>query len=48
MAPRFPEFNRRLSGLSRAYCIMVFPPHLDLKIWIQVLPDLIHYCDHVK
>lgn len=48
MAPHFPEFTRRLSGLSRAYGVMIFPPDLDLKTWIQALPDLIYYSDHVK
>ncbi|KAF9449632.1 terpenoid synthase, partial [Macrolepiota fuliginosa MF-IS2] len=46
MAPDYPQFTRRMTGVSRAYAIMSIPPELDLKSWIQVLPDLIHYIDH--
>lgn len=48
MAPGFPTFTRRMTGISRAYCVMVFPPELDIKTWIQVVPDLMHYIDHAK
>ncbi|KAF9444803.1 terpenoid synthase [Macrolepiota fuliginosa MF-IS2] len=48
MAPGFPQFTRRMGGISRAYAIMVFPPELDLKSWIQVMPDFMHYINHVN
>ncbi|KAF9442329.1 terpenoid synthase [Macrolepiota fuliginosa MF-IS2] len=48
MAPDYPQFNRRMAGASRAYAIMSIPPELDLKSWIQVLPDYIHYTDHAN
>ncbi|KAF9444212.1 terpenoid synthase [Macrolepiota fuliginosa MF-IS2] len=48
MAPGFPQFTRRMTGISRAYAIMVFPPELDLTSWIQVAPDFMHYIDHVN
>lgn len=35
-------------GLSRAYCVMGFPPELDLKTWIQVFPDLWLFIDYAK
>ncbi|KAF9442113.1 terpenoid synthase [Macrolepiota fuliginosa MF-IS2] len=48
LAPDYPQFNRRMNGASRAYAIMSFPPELDIKSWIQVLPDYIHYVDHAN
>jgi hypothetical protein len=27
---------------------MVFPSQLDFKTWVQVIPDFMHYIDHVK
>ncbi|KAF5346860.1 hypothetical protein D9756_010553 [Leucocoprinus leucothites] len=48
LAPGFPQFTRRMSGISRAYCFQVFPPVLDVKEWIQVTPDLLHFIDHTN
>lgn len=48
MAPGFPQFTRRMTGISRAYCVMIFPPELNLKTWIQVVPDLMHCIDHIN
>ncbi|KAF5346890.1 hypothetical protein D9756_010561 [Leucocoprinus leucothites] len=48
MAPGFPQFTRRMSGISRAYCFQVFPPDLDVKQWIQVTPDFLHFIDHTN
>jgi len=48
MAPGFPQFTRRMTGISRAYCVMIFPAELDIKTWIQVTPDLMHYIDHTN
>ncbi|KAJ3570799.1 hypothetical protein NP233_g4171 [Leucocoprinus birnbaumii] len=48
MAPGFPQYTRRMSGISRAYCFEVFPRDLDVKEWIQVTPDLLHYIDHTN
>ncbi|KAF9442328.1 terpenoid synthase [Macrolepiota fuliginosa MF-IS2] len=48
MAPEYPLFSRHMTGMSRAYAIIAFPPELDLKSWIQVLPDLMHYINHTN
>lgn len=37
-----------MTGVSRAYAIIAFPPDLDLESWMQVVPDLMYYIDHVK
>lgn len=39
---------RRMSGITLAYTIMVFPPELDFKTWIQVVPDLMHWIEYGK
>lgn len=48
LAPGFPQFTRRMSGESSAFCVQVFPPELDIKAWIQVIPDLWHFIDHAN
>ncbi|KAF5346820.1 hypothetical protein D9756_010548 [Leucocoprinus leucothites] len=48
MAPGFPQFTRRMSGVSRGYAVQAFPPELDVKEWIQVIPDLWHFIDHAN
>ncbi|KAJ3562901.1 hypothetical protein NP233_g9290 [Leucocoprinus birnbaumii] len=45
MAPGFPQFMRTLSGISKGYCVQVFPRDLDMKEWIQAMPDLWHFAD---
>ncbi|KAF9443780.1 hypothetical protein P691DRAFT_787543 [Macrolepiota fuliginosa MF-IS2] len=46
VAPGFPKFTCRMTGIPCAYAIMVFPPELGLTSWIQVAPDFMHYIDH--
>jgi hypothetical protein len=48
LAPGFPKFTRRMSGISKAYCCQVFPRDLNIKEWIHVIPDLQHFIDHTK
>ncbi|KXN81005.1 Trichodiene synthase [Leucoagaricus sp. SymC.cos] len=48
LTPDFPQFTREMSGVARAYSCQVFSPSLDVRKWIQVVPDCSYYIDHVN
>ncbi|TFK66369.1 terpenoid synthase [Pluteus cervinus] len=47
-ASLFANYARNLSGVSAFYGLAVFPRELPVQDYIQALPDVIMYCNHVN
>ncbi|KAJ8698754.1 hypothetical protein PTI98_005426 [Pleurotus ostreatus] len=47
-ADKFPLFLRGLSGIACAYCLFTFPMEIHLNYYIQAMPSMIDYINHMK
>ncbi|TFK66623.1 terpenoid synthase [Pluteus cervinus] len=47
-ASQFATYARNLSGVSAFYGLAVFPRELPVQDYIQALPEVIMYCNHVN
>ncbi|KAF8895556.1 isoprenoid synthase domain-containing protein [Infundibulicybe gibba] len=47
-AVSYPEYLRSLTGIARPYALFLFPPHIPVQDYIQILPDMIHYLEDVN
>ncbi|KAJ3562779.1 hypothetical protein NP233_g9362 [Leucocoprinus birnbaumii] len=44
----FPKFVRSMTGISRAYACMIFPADLDIRDWLQAVPDCMDLLDYIN
>lgn len=47
-ASSYPRYLRTLMGVAAPYAIFMFPPHISLDVYIQVLPNLVEYICDIK
>ncbi|KAF8993308.1 hypothetical protein BDQ17DRAFT_1368519 [Cyathus striatus] len=47
-AINYPSFTRRLSGISDSYVIFAFPPEMPTSHYVQAIPDICDYTNHVN
>lgn len=47
-ADKFPLFLRGLSGISCAYCLFTFPTEVHLNSYIQAMPSIMDFINHMK
>ncbi|KDQ29685.1 hypothetical protein PLEOSDRAFT_50572 [Pleurotus ostreatus PC15] len=47
-ADKFPLFLRGLSGIACAYCLFTFPMEIHLNSYIQAMPSMIDYINHMN
>ncbi|KAF4601352.1 terpene cyclase [Pleurotus pulmonarius] len=47
-ADKFPQFLRGLSGISCAYCLFIFPKDVHLNTYIQAMPSMMDYINHMN
>lgn len=44
----YPRYFRTMMGVSTAFVIYTFPPHISLEVYIQILPNMVNFIDDVK
>jgi len=44
----FPKFLRDLTGISRLYAVPIFPDSVSLRSWMEAIPGVICYIQHIN
>lgn len=47
-AKGYPNFTRQMSELSQAFSLFVFPRELAIMSYIQCLPEIKDFTNHLK
>lgn len=47
-ARNYPRYFRTMMGAPTVYAVCIFPPHISVDVYVQVLPDIVNYLDDVK
>ncbi|KAF8897325.1 hypothetical protein BD779DRAFT_1667323 [Infundibulicybe gibba] len=47
-ALNYPRYLRDLTGIARPYALFVFPAHIPLQDYVQVLPEITQYLEDVN
>ncbi|KAF8878461.1 isoprenoid synthase domain-containing protein [Infundibulicybe gibba] len=47
-ATNYPGYLRYLTGIGRSFALFFFPPHIPLRTYVQIIPDMMRYIDDVN